>query len=176
MTLSGRELGMACATGLLVLAAASYIYLEPAVKEIVRIGSQVDDRQQDIDKREYLIRQEPQWNQKWNAILDVVPRHQPDVDVTAHLMREIEQQARAHGYNVTRRNSEEEEQFEEYSTIAIDTRGTCESLRSIVSFLYNLKSTAAMMDVRHVKIDKDKFEYKVRVTINCIYGRRATGS
>jgi hypothetical protein len=169
---SAREIGLGWATATVVIGALTYSYLDPVVKDWDRIRNAIEDVRDDAYEERRTILLKPRLQEEWDLILESVPRHREGEDVTARLMKEIEQQASAHGYTIIQRNAEKEEVEQEYSSIDIATRGTA-TLDGIVRFVYELKSSAAMMNVKQLRIDKDKNRYKIRLTVNCVYGREA---
>jgi len=173
MKLSMRELALAWITGVIILIALTYTLLEPVIEEWRSIRSDMAEVGEDIRDEQNTISLGPQWEARLDGILQSVPRHAPGVDVTASLLKEIEAQTESHGFGVVQRNAGEEEVHPEFSSLDIQYRGNA-SLDSIVSFLYELKSPSAMLEVKQLKIDKDKHDYSVRVTINCLYGRQET--
>ncbi len=176
MTFSSREIGMGWVTAIVVIGALTYAYLDPVFKDWDRIRGEIENVRDDAYEESRTILLKPGLQKKWDRILESVPRHPAGEDVTARMMKEIEQQASAHGYTIVQRNAEREEVEQEYSSIDIATRGTA-TLDGIVSFVYELKSAAAMLNVKQLRIDKDKHRYKIRLTVNCVYGREvATAS
>lgn len=170
MKLSLRELALAWITGLIVIMALTYAFLEPVIRELSRLRKDAEEARAQIVAEQGTIQLGPQWKSRLDKILLSVPRHAKGVDVTASLLKEIEAQTESCGFAIVQRNAGEEEVHPEFSSLDIQYRGNG-SLESVVRFLFELKSTSAMLEVKLLKIDKDKRDYNVRVTINCLYGR-----
>lgn len=170
MTLTAREIGLGWATAIVVLGAVTYAYLDPVLKDWDRVRSEIETVRDSIYEEKRIVLKKPGLQKEWDRIIESVPRHPVGEDVTARLMKEIEQQASAHGYTIVQREAEKEEVEQEYSSIDIATRGHA-GLDGIVRFVYELESSAAMMTVKQLRIDKDKGRYKIRLTVNCVYGR-----
>jgi len=170
MKLNTREIVLAWLTGVVVLFVGTYALCEPIWNDMQRVRADMEELQSDVDTERRLVQLGPRWDEKLDGILAGLPRHAPTFDVTASLLREIEAQASAQGYRLSERRADSEEVHSDYSELDISCLGSS-SLNGIVGFLYDLRSKTAMMEVKQLRIEKDKFDYRVRVTINCVYGR-----
>ena len=170
MTLSSREITLGWVTGLAVLVAATLHFGQPvldawskAVKDTAAVADQIDEEQRTVDLG-------PRWQERLQTALAGLPRHAVGVDVTAALLREIETQAAQAGLALAERRAGTEEVQAEYSSLEISCRGSA-SLEAVVTFLYHLRSPTALMEVTQLRIESDKTDYRVRLTVNCVYGR-----
>lgn len=170
MKLNAREIVLVWLTCVVMIGAATFYFVDPVLQQTALSRQSILDVERDIADEQRLVALGPRWQQRLDRILADLPRHDPGFDVTATLLREIEAQAARHDFSLAERRAEREEVQAEYSELDIACRGSA-PLAGAVAFLYHLRSPSALLEVRQLRIEKDKFDYRVRVTINCVYGR-----
>ena len=151
MKLSEREIRLAGATLVVVLIGMTFWIGEPRYQEwkensrdmelLVRrqvAAQRMLDQAADLDERLAQLRAE-------------LPRYAPGMDVTAQLLRNLQQVADAHGLLLLRREPEPERRIGDLYELAI----TCSwegELAALVHFLYAWQAQGAIVDIRQLTV------------------------
>ncbi len=151
MTLNPRERKLAIGALAALLVGAAYWIGEPRLtewRETSRIEEALHGRKMIA---EHLLNQREELDERMSALREILPRHSMETDVTAQLLRGLQQTADEHDLQLLRREPEPERQIGELYELSI----TCTwegGLDSLVHFLYALQTQGAIVDIKHLTI------------------------
>lgn len=98
-----------------------------------------------------LMARRPQVEARLTELLKDLPRHAPEKDVTAELLKTLETTASENNLTLTRREPEKERAAGELYEVAINCNWEG-SLDSLVRFLFAIQSRGAVIDVRQLQV------------------------
>ena len=175
MKLNPREMILAWLTLVVVVCVVTYNLAGGAIAD----WKQLKETQKGLDARkniaEHLLQQQPVLMARLNEVSKGLPSHPEGKDVTADLLRTIEQTARANGLVLTSRQPDNEEPSGDLFELAIHCRWQGD-LESLTRFLYALQIQGAMLDVSQLTVapaDTPGGQLKGRFTVDMAYTRQA---
>lgn len=154
MKLTSRELVLAFATVLVVVLALTFMIGRPYLDEWRQLAQNWGTLQRRITVAEKTISQKDRWYSELAVIQKDLPRYEMGKDITADLLKMLEQTANVHGLTLLKRDPGEEKsvgQVYEFS-ITCTWEGT---LNSLVHFLYAIQSKGAILDIRQLTVSPD---------------------
>ncbi len=117
--------------------------------EIGKTSDSLRTREQMADR---LVRQRAEVEGRLDALLKELPRHPPEKDVTAELLKLIETSAAEQGLSLTRREPEREKAAGELYEVAINCNWEG-SLDQLTHFLHSIQSKGAILDIRQLTVN-----------------------
>ncbi len=176
MKLNPREAALTWATLVVALAALSWWFGAPYAqqwRDLEEAHARLAQREEVA--REYLARR-ASWQARLDDLRGQLPRHPPEKDVTADLLKMLEQTSQRQGLSLTRREPERERAVENLAEVSINC--TWEgSLDALVRFLYAVQSQGAMLDVSQLSAQPVRGatgRLKGSFTLNGAYLREGT--
>jgi hypothetical protein len=172
MKLSSREMVLAWATGVCLLAAGSYLLAEPAVRDWKNVLSQKAETRHKIDMTRRLLDQGHRWNARLSELRKRLPTYPADKDVTADLGIRIDNIAKAHELAVTSRDMDKETTKGEMYELAANCKWEGK-LDALVRFLFDLQNEDAMLDISQLTVTpNEKKVLRGSFTVYCSYSRQ----
>lgn len=149
--MSTREAVLAVATLAVGLGALTWWGASSRLARWTEVGRTAEGLQTRLQMAERLVGRRAEIEGRLDALLRQLPRHAPDKDVTAELLKLIETTASEHGLMLTRREPEREKTAGELYEVAINCNweGTLDAL---TRFLHAIQSKGAVLDVRALTI------------------------
>ena len=179
MRVSNRELILGWLTLAVVLAAGTYWFVAPKFKEWKESTAKMEDISRQIQLTHHRIAQRPTWEAKLGDLRGQLPAHDMNKEVTAELLKNLEQTAREHGLSLLRREPEAEESLGDgLYEVAIHCTWEGE-LSALVHFLYAIQLQGVILDIRQLTVSPTKGageQLKGSFTVDCAYTRRDTGA
>ena len=151
MKLSPRELVLACVTVAVVIVGGTWYFGAPVVDDW---QSAITERQKLGNERreaEHLIKQRPEWQQRYDEMRGRIPKHGPTDPVTAEMLKTVKRLADQHGVVLSRIEPDKEKITGDLSEVAIECAWDSE-LESLVRFLYAVQTQGAILDIRQLTI------------------------
>lgn len=173
MRFSLREIILTWVTLAAILLGVTFWQGREKVEELKSIADQratLVQRKQIADR---LSEQRPEWVERLKSMQKDLPVHPLKKDVTAELLRMLEQKAKNSGLKLTRREPEKERHVGNLYEVAINCRWEG-NLEALVNFLYNIHSQGSVLDVDEIRVTPvsgapDKL--KGTFTLDCAYNR-----
>ena len=174
MKLTAREIVLAWLTLVVVVCVVTYSLAGGAIQD----WKQLKETQKGLVARkqmaEHLLKQQPDLLGRLDAVTKDLPSHPEGKDVTADLLRTIEQTARANNLVLTSRQPDNEEPSGDLFELAIHCRWQGD-LEALTRFLYALQIQGAMLDVSQLTVapaDTAGGQLKGRFTVDMAYTRQ----
>jgi hypothetical protein len=175
MRLNAREIRLAAITLVVVLGWLSVVLVKPRLTQWREAQDQRNELVQERALLQRLIQQEGGLNQRLEALRGNMPVYPVNVDVTAQLLRRLQEKADQSNVLLLRREPEPERPVRDLFELTI----TCSyeaDLSGLVRFLYALQTPGDMIDVRQLNITpvQGKAErLRGTVTVDFAYSRSA---
>jgi Tfp pilus assembly protein PilO len=149
--MSTRESILAVATLAVGLGALTWWGAGSRTAQWTEIGRSIETFRSRKQMAERLVGRRAEIEGRLDALLRDLPRHPPEKDVTADLLKLIETTAAEQGLTLTRREPEREKTAGEIYEVAINCNweGT---LDSVTRFLYSVQTKGAVLEVRQMTI------------------------
>lgn len=149
--LSKREMVLAFSTLVIVVGTITYLVGQPKFVEWKEMSTNWDSFQHRIRLAEQKISQKDKWFGRLEEIQKDLPSYEVGKDITAELMRTLEQTASTHGLTLLKRDPGEERSVGQIHEISINC--TWEgNLKSLVHFLYAIQTKGAILDIRQLTV------------------------
>ena len=178
MKISNRELGFAWVTVVVLLLAGSYWLAGPKVEQWQKTVKEMETVSRDMQIKRYLIDQRASWEQELVALRAELPQHEQNKEVTAELLKNLEQTARQHSLTLLRREPEAEEGMgDDLYEVAIHCTWEGD-LGALVHFLYAIQMQGVILDIRQLTatpIQGGADKLKGSFTVDCAYTRHSAG-
>lgn len=151
MNLNPRETRLALITLLAVLGGLSFWLVEPRYEAWRRDQDEAALLLRRQVTAQRLLDQSEELESRLAALREELPQHPQGTDVTAQILRNLQQFADQHNFTLLRREPEPERQIGDLYELAI----TCTwegDLTALVRFLYALQAQGAIVDVRQLTV------------------------
>jgi len=173
MNMTPREARLAMITLVALLIGVTYWIGQPRLESWQRSRAEVDTLLMRKQMAMRLLDQGAELDERLGALRERLPRHPMGTDVTAHLLRNLQQIADQHGLMLLRREPEPERQIGDLYELAISCTWEGE-LPALVRFLYALQAQGAMVDVRQLTVTPVQGQaerLRGNVTVDYAYSR-----
>jgi Tfp pilus assembly protein PilO len=137
--------------------------------------SDISDRMQ---VTQHALSQRDTWEARLADFRQSLPRHAADKEVTAELLKNLEQTAREHGLILLRREPDQEKSLGDLYEVAIHCTWEGQ-LDALVHFLYAIQVQGAILDIRQLTVtptDNSPNQLKGSFTVDHAYSREQGGS
>lgn len=149
MKLSNREMILGWSTLLIVLGAVLYWIGAGRWEEVRVLARDRAGLARQLRNTERLLGRRGDVDARLAVVRERLPRHAPGKDVTADILRDLENTARAHQVTLTRRDADRERQAGELMEVSVTCTWEAD-LEGMVRFLYALESQGVMRQVRQM--------------------------
>jgi len=152
MKLNNREILLSWTVLLTVLLLALYLIGAKRWKQDRQLAEERVVLSQRLRDTERLLARRGEVDAQLASMRDRLPKHPPGQDVTADILRDLENTARENKVTLTRRDAERERRAGELLEVSV----TCSweaDLDGLVHFLYALESQGVMRQVRQVTVN-----------------------
>jgi Tfp pilus assembly protein PilO len=160
-----------------VVLGGGYVFGAPkyeAWKDAVEVRKDIKDRMQLTERR---LERREEWEKQLETFRGQLPSHPATKEVTAELLKSLEQTARKHSLTLLRREPEKEKHVGDLYEVAI--RCTWQGdLGAVVHFLYAIQMQGAILDVRQLTVKPAKGDSEMLTgsfTVDYAYTREAEG-
>lgn len=151
MKLSNREMVLGWSTLLIVLGAILY-WIAAGRWEVARnLARERAGLSRQLRDAQRLLGRRGEVDARLDAVRERLPRHEPGKDVTADILRDLENTARAHQVTLTRRDADRERRAGELMEVSVTCTWEAD-LEGLVRFLYALESQGVMRQVRQLTV------------------------
>lgn len=176
MKITSRELVLGWATIAIILAAGSYWFIAPKIKDAKEISSRQETARRDIELSRRLLAQKPDWERRMEQLKLKLKTYSLEKDVSADYMKLLESLAKESELALLQRRPEKEKKQGDLYGFAVDCtwEGTLEAL---VRFLYALDRQDVSMDLDHLSVSPvsgGKGKLKGNFSMKCAYCREAS--
>lgn len=175
MKVSNRELVLGWFTLVVVLLAGTYWFVAPRVSAWKESTQRMEDIAREIQLTRHRIEQRPTWEGRLSELRGQLPSHDMSKEVTAELLKNLEQTAREHGLSLLRREPEaEENRGDGLYEVAIHCTWEGE-LSALVHFLYAIQMQGVILDIRQLTVTPTQGpgeSLKGSFTVDCAYTRQ----
>lgn len=151
MKLTNREMILGWTTLLIVLGAILYWIVAGRWAEARILARDRAGLTRQLRDTERLLGRRGDVDARLVAIRERLPRHEPGKDVTADILRDLENTARANQVTLTRRDADRERQAGELMEVSVTCTWEAD-LEGLVRFLYALDSQGVMRQVRQLTV------------------------
>lgn len=173
MKLSTRESVLGVATLAVALGALTWWGGGAKMKAWQDLGKTREALRTKMTIAERLVARRPQVEARLQELLKDLPRHPPEKDVTAELLKTLETTASENDLTLTRREPEKERAAGELYEVAINCNWEG-SLEALTRFLFAIQSRGAVIDVRQLTISPSRsggHGLSGNFTVACAYTR-----
>ncbi len=162
-------------TTLVVLLAGTYWLAGPKIAEWKEIDKKMAGLASGMQVTQHLIEQRPTWEMRLTDLRKDLPRHTVSKEVTAELLKNLEQTARQHGLSLLRREPGQEENMGD-NLYEVAIHCTWEGdLKALVHFLYAIQMQGVILDIRQLTVTPlqgENEKLKGSFTVDCAYSRQ----
>jgi len=163
------------ATAAVALFAGTALLARPKVdawRDVRREQAEVRDQ---IERERRLLQTKDSWQKQFAELTKIIPVYPADKKMDVHWLSIMDELARKHGVNISKRQVGEEKKVGDVYELPIEGREWEGKLDAIVHFLFDLQSQGAMLDVRQLLIkpkeQKSDGVLRGRFTLYCAYMR-----
>jgi Tfp pilus assembly protein PilO len=156
-----------------VLIGITYWILEPRWKKWEERQEEMKLLRERMQVTAHLLEQKDKWEEKFVRLRDELPRYPAGRQVTAELLKNIEQTARRHNLTLLRREPEKPEDMGDLYEVAIHCTWDSE-LEPLTHFLYAIQIQGAILDIRNLSVTPMKGapgRLKGSFTVDCAFTR-----
>lgn len=178
MKLSNREFMLGWLTMVIVLGGLTYWLGQSKVEEWKKTFEDREELKRRVVKAERILEQRTEWEEKFNGKMSELPQHPVGKDVTAELLKTLEQTAQDHGLILLRREPRPEEGLGDLYQVSINCTWEGE-LKALTHFLYAIHTKGVILDVRQLSVSPVQGQtgrLKGGFTVDCAYTRLASGT
>ena len=160
-----------------VLLALTYWLGSPKVEEWKNAVEVRQDLRMRMDALEGRLSRKDVWEKKLAEFREKLPRHPANKEVTAELLKSLEQTARQHSLTLLRREPEKEKSVDDLYEVAIHCTWQGD-LGALVHFLYAIQTQGVILDIRQLTVNPAKGEAEMLTgsfTVDYAYTRETEG-
>jgi len=176
--LSSRELLLAWVTAAVVLIGMTFWMGRAKVEGWGRAQEEARQQRRQFRRLEKIVNARGEWERQLDEIQETLSRHPMGKDVTAELLKTLEQTATRHGLTLKKREPQPERSVGDLYEVSIIC--TWESdLNGLVRFLYEIHTKGVILDIRQLSvapIQGESGRLKGGFTVDCAYTRFAEDS
>ncbi len=163
MTLTRREMILAWSALLALFTLVLAVTVSRRWEADRRLARERDGLARQVRAAERLLAGRSEAESRLDALRAQLPRHPAGRDVTADLLRDMEQLAREHGVTLTRREADRERPAGDLFEVSVTCSWEAE-LDGLMRFLYALEAEGRMRQIRHLTISPAR-EQRLRGTV-----------
>lgn len=149
MKLSAREMTLGCATMAVLVVAGTWMWAEPRLTAVEDSRKTERSCKQMIDRARKLLAHEDDWKARLGTLRDKLPQYGEEEQVTAEIMKMLEQQAANTGLSLLKATPEKEKKIGDLYEMSINYRWEGE-LTALIHFLYDLQSKGVNLDIKRL--------------------------
>lgn len=175
MKLSNREMMLTWLTGVTLLIGFTFWLGYSKYQEINKTKDDARALSRTMKRLQGTVDSKPEWEARFDTELAKLPRHPEGKDVTAELLKTLEQLASDHGLMLVRREPKPEKSIGDLYEVAINCTWEAD-LKALTHFLYAVYDKGVILDIRQLSVAPvtgQTGKLKGGFVVDCAYTRGA---
>jgi Tfp pilus assembly protein PilO len=151
MKLSNREMMLAWVTAVTLVVGFTFWLGYSKYQEMNKTREDARALARTLKRLQKTVDSKPEWEARFGEELSRLPRHPEGKDVTAELLKTLEQMASDHGLILVRREPKPEKSIGDLYEVAINCTWEA-NLKALTHFLYAVHEKGVILDVRQLSV------------------------
>ena len=178
MNYTARELNLGLATLGAVLLGIGYMFVQPRIEVWKEAGDEQDRLERKLEILERRYNTKPKVLSDLNKLMEELPSHPLNKNVTAESLRQIQDLANKAGLELKSLDPDKEKKVGDLDLFELSISCSYEGgLESVITFLYSLQAQGSVLDVKNLTVTpllRPRGRLKGNFTVDCAYSRAAS--